>query len=434
MVVMLTAAVFTGGFAGDTAGEPAGDPVGETAGSLAGDPVGDPVGPAEVPGGQEVTLRGVVVCSAQCAVESKIEDPTADEHNYLVLYAFDGTPEVRAALDAVMEECYPEGGLDVEQARRLQAEMDARIRYMIEPGPVAEANHEEVEWRSLTMAVTGTVFERDGRRWISPTRMEQTALAYPARMLAPDRPLVMPGETPLMLEIDDDLSLKCILLPAGRFLHGSPFYQQKRWQDEYPKEVVLTKSFYMAEHPITQEIFEAVMGRNPSIRRDPEYPVERVPYADIQEFCRILSERNGRTVRLATDAEWEYAARVGTSSPCFTEKYRDQISNAGNDRGNPQPVRTRQPNAWGLYDMLSAGWEVVSDWKADNVRVDQVDPQGPPVTDPHVQDYGNGPLHKAKGGGYYEDYRPNMHGAVDADGMCAEGNAIFRVVAEAELR
>lgn len=404
-----------------------------TAGGVAGDPVGDPVGPGDGPGGPEVTLRGVVVCSAQYSVERVTEDPTADEHNYLALYAFDGTPEVRAALDGVMEECFPEGGLDVEQARRLQAEMDARIRYMIEPGAVAEANHEEVEWRSLTMSVTGTVFERDGRRWISPTGMEEITLTYPARMVAPDRPRVSAGETPLMLEIDDNLSLKCLLLPAGRFLHGSPFYQ-KRWQDEYPKEVVLTQPFYMAEHPITQEMFEAVMGRNPSIRRDPQYPVERVPYADIQEFCRMLSERNGRTVRLATDAEWEYAARVGTSNPCFTEKYRDQISNAGHDRGNPQPVRTRQPNAWGLYDMLSAGWEVVSDWKADNVRVDQVDPEGPPVTDPNVQDYGNGPLHKAKGGGYYEDYRPNMHGAVDADGMCAEGNAIFRVVVEAEPR
>ena len=82
------------------------------------------------------------------------------------------------------------------------------------------------------------------------------------------------------------------------------------------------------------------------------------------------------TVRLPTDAEWEYAARVGTSNPCFTEKYKDQISEAGS-RPTTAPVRSKKPNAWGLYDMLCGGWHVTNDYKADNVRVKQVDPKGP---------------------------------------------------------
>ena len=206
-------------------------------------------------------------------------------------------------------------------------------------------------------------------------RYEPTTVKYPAKMLpqinrSPARALI-----PILLKIDDALTLKCNVLPAGRFLQGSPFYQ-RRYQDEFPHEVVLTKSFAMSEVPITQEIFEAVMGKNPSLNKAPRFPVDAVAFADIMEFCRIVSQKNGVTVRLPTDAEWEYAARVGTSNPCFTEKYKDQISETG---GRPKgaPVKSMKPNAWGLYDMLSGGWHVTGDYKSDNVRVKEVDPHGP---------------------------------------------------------
>lgn len=370
----------------------------------------------------EVTLKGLVMCSKQIAPEPKPEDC-----NSLVLYAFEGTPEVRAALDEIMAKHYPDGGWTVEQARSVMAQFDAHLRYWIPPGPVTKQYHNQVEWVAVPTAVTGVVSEHDGKMWITPSKLAPATFTYPAKMLAPDRPRVTPQGKPLMLKISDTLLLKSILLPAGRYLRGSPFYQP-RFQDEYPHEVVLTKPFYMAEHPITQEMYQAVMGRNPSKQINPKYPVEQAPYGDIEEFCRRLSRLNGLTVRLPTDGEWEYAARVGTSNPCFTEKYRDQLSRAGSLQGDPAPVKTKQPNAWGLYDMMSTGWELVSDWKWDNVRVEQVDPKGPPVTE--AAQYGNGPLHKAKGGEYYNDYRPNMHGAIDNDGHCAEGNAIFRIVVE----
>ena len=213
--------------------------------------------------------------------------------------------------------------------------------------------------------------------------------------------------------------MNCIL-PARRPVPpGSPFYQ-RRYQDEYPHEVVLTRPFYMAEIPVTQEIFEAVMGKNPSLSKGPRLPVERAAFADILEFCRILSRKNGVTVRLPTDAEWEYAARVGTSNPCFTEKYQDQISETGG-RPDTTPVRTKKPNAWGLYDMLCGGWHVTGDYKSDNVRVKQVDPHGPAANDTRVHRDATGRLHKTRGGPHYDHHRPSIHGAADAYGTIWEG-------------
>jgi formylglycine-generating enzyme required for sulfatase activity len=135
-------------------------------------------------------------------------------------------------------------------------------------------------------------------------------------------------------------------------------------------------------------------------------------------------------VRLPTDAEWEYAARVGTSNPCFTEKYADQISETGG-KPNTAPVQTKKPNAWGLYDMLTAGWQVTNDYKADNVRVKQVDPQGPSANDKTVQGDRAGKLHKTRGGPHYDHLRPSMHGAYTPIGTIWEGGGgIFRVVVE----
>jgi formylglycine-generating enzyme required for sulfatase activity len=250
-------------------------------------------------------------------------------------------------------------------------------------------------------------------------------LAYPAKMLAPDKPLVKPEGAPITLAVNDKLSLQCVPIPAGRFLQGSPFYQW-RYQDEFPHEVVLTKSYYMSEIPITQEMFEAVIGKNPSKSKGPQFPVEHATYADIKQFCKVLSEKNGKTVRVPTDAELEYAARVGTSNPCLPDKYKDQISLAGTREGQPAPVKTMKPNAWGLYDILCGGWHIASDFKADNVRVKQVDPKGP------VRG-ADGTMHRSHGGWHYDHMRPSMHGAIGENGSIYEGGApIFRVVVEAQ--
>jgi formylglycine-generating enzyme required for sulfatase activity len=172
----------------------------------------------------------------------------------------------------------------------------------------------------------------------------------------------MPARPPLELKIDDQLSLKCIWIASGKFFMGSPYYQFVRWQEEPPHMVTLTKPYFIAEIPVTQEIYGAVMGKNPSEFKDPKFPVSGIYDAEMYQFCAALSKRTGRNVRLPTAAEWEYAARAGTSNPTFAVKHADQ-SNPGGDAysGKPGPVKAKRPNAWGLYDLCCNSWELVSD-------------------------------------------------------------------------
>jgi formylglycine-generating enzyme required for sulfatase activity len=375
----------------------------------------------------ELTIKGNVLCNRATDTKDWFWDPKDGDHTP-VIYALDGTPEIAGTVRKIMEG-YPDRGLDVDSALEIQEQFTRHLKYFISPAPLAEKIHKDVEAGSRLLALTGRISEKDGKRWIAITSYVPAEVRYPERMLRADRPFASQGKEPLLLKIDEKLTLKCILLPAGRFLQGSPFYQ-RRYQDEYPHEVVLTKPFYMSEIPITQEIFEAVMGKNPSLSKGPQFPVERVPFADIEEFCRILTRKNGATVRLPSDAEWEYAARVGTSNPCFTEKYNDQISETGS-RPNHTPVQTEKPNAWGLYDMLCGGWHVTGDFKADNVRTKQIDPHGPAANDKRVHGDATGRLHKTRGGPHYDHIRPNIHGAATGNGTIWEGGSpIFRVVVE----
>jgi formylglycine-generating enzyme required for sulfatase activity len=375
----------------------------------------------------EVTIKGNVLCNRATELKPWSWDPKDGDHTPII-YAIEGTPEIAERVRSIMES-YPDPGLDVEDARRIQDEFSKHLKYFIAPGPIAAKIHKDVEAGSQLLALSGKIIEEGGRRWITVARYEPARVKYPEKMLAADRPFAPPAAEPIVLRIGDSMTLKCVRLPAGRFLQGSPFYQ-RRYQDEYPHEVVLTRPFAMAEIPVTQEMFEAVMGKNPSRSKGARLPVEYAPFADVQEFCRRVSRTNGVTVRLPTDAEWEYAARVGTSNPCLTEKYEGQISETGG-RPDATPVRSRAPNAWGLYDMLCNGWHVTGDYKSDNVREKEVDPRGPSANDPRVHRDATGRLHKTRGGRHYDHLRPSMHGAAGEDGSIWEGGSpIFRVVVE----
>ncbi len=327
-----------------------------------------------------VTLKGSLVCNGAC-----IPDPKAGDHG-LVLFAIDGSPEVRAAVDRILKKHYPAKGLDADAARKVMDQFSARLKYFIAPdSPALKGLRNKPSGKghycmpAQPRAVTGVVTHQDGKRWITATRIEETRLKYPERMLAADKPLVMPDKEPLALKVGDKLTLKCVYIPPGKFLMGTPVYMWPYFVEEYPHPVTLTRPFYLAEIPVTQQMYEAVMGHNPSTVKDPQLPVQNPRFADIDKFCQALSKANGKKVRLPTDAEWEYAARVGTSNPPFAAKYREQNSSGPMGFKSPLRVKSRRPNAWGLYDLASSWWEITADRGMYNVRHAAVDPHYPPT-------------------------------------------------------
>jgi formylglycine-generating enzyme required for sulfatase activity len=327
----------------------------------------------------EVTLRGSLVCNGAC-----VTDPKAEDH-VMALFAVDGTAEIRAEVDRVVNDFLPEKGLDAEAAVRLLEQFDTRLEYYLAPDSPAlkdDKNRGDNHYchAARAVAVTGAVVERDGKKWITAEKIDPTLLKYPERMLAADTPFLRSDKEPLLLRIDDKLTLKCIPIPPGRFLMGTLYCLWPYYQEEFPHLVTLTKPYYLAEIPVTQEIYEAVMGNNPSTVKDPQLPAQNPAFDDVKRFCAILSERNKKTVRLPSDAEWEYAARVGTSNPGLPEKFKEQNSTGTTGFKAPLRVRSRKPNAWGLYDMASCWWEITDDRGMYNVRHGEEDPRHPPAS------------------------------------------------------
>ena len=327
--------------------------------------------------GAEVTIKGGLQCNGMC-----VSDPKPEDH-VMVVYAVDGSPEIAAKVKKIMDEFYPDKGLDADAAAKLQDQFIAHLKYYIAPdssAPPPDQNKKGAGhycYASKPVAVTGIVYEKDGRQWIKASKFEDARLNYPAKMLLPDKPFAPAGAEPLILKINDTLTLKCLHVPAGKALLGEPFYVATRYQEEYPRLVTLTKPFYFAEIPITQEIWEAVMGNNPSKLKGPKIPVQSPLFAEIDKFCQALSAKTGRKVRLPTGAEWEYAARVGTSNPGFPEKFRDQDSTGNDGWKAVLPVKSKQPNAWGFYDMVSVWWEVTGDIAKYPTRQSETDPRYP---------------------------------------------------------
>jgi formylglycine-generating enzyme required for sulfatase activity len=184
--------------------------------------------------------------------------------------------------------------------------------------------------------------------------------------------------------VTNSLGMKLALIPAGKFVMGSPAREAERDAEEVQHEVTISKPFYLGVYEVTQSQYQKIMGKNQAHFAEkngggPDHPVEQVRWKEAVEFCGKLSgldaeKQAGRVYRLPTEAEWEYACRAGSTtvfnvgnSLSALQANFNGIYPYGEAAKAPNLRRTVKvgsypPNAWGLYDMHGNVMEWCSDW------------------------------------------------------------------------
>lgn len=211
-------------------------------------------------------------------------------------------------------------------------------------------------------------------------------------MPRPTPPPVAPTERTLT----NSIGMQLVLIEPGEFLMGTPETEEGREINEGPQHRVrITKPFFLGAYEVTQSQYETVMGTNPAKFKGTDQPVESVSWEEAVEFCRKLSTREGRTYRLPTEAEWEYACRAGTTTAfafgATISSDRDANFNGNQTYGNgvkgrylekTVPVGSYRANGCGLYDLHGNVWEWCSDWYgADYYAYSPMNnPSGPATT------------------------------------------------------
>ena len=197
---------------------------------------------------------------------------------------------------------------------------------------------------------------------------------------APDTTVVVPG-----LYTVNGVSFQMVDVEGGTFTMGvdnETVFAGEANIDELPAHEVTVSSFAIGQTEVTQELWQAVMGANPSqLNDDPQRPVEWVSWEDCQEFIARLNELTGMSFRLPTEAEWEFAARGGNMSSGTIYAGSDNIDDVAwyyfNSNNENRPVATKGANELGLYDMSGNVYEWCSDWYGNYPAEPQMDPAGP---------------------------------------------------------
>ena len=211
------------------------------------------------------------------------------------------------------------------------------------------------------------------------------------------------------------VTFEMIPVEGGTFTMGATAEQgSDAYDSEKPTHQVTLSSYAIGKHKVTQALWQAVMGSNPSNYKGDNRPVEQVSWDDCQEFISKLNSITGKSFRLPTEAEWEFAARGGKKSKGY--KYSgsndvDEVAWYGDNSGRQtHPVGTKRPNELGIYDMSGNVWEWCADWLGGYSSSPSTDPTGPSSGSFRVcrgggWDYDAGSCRVSYRYGYYPDGR-----------------------------
>ena len=189
------------------------------------------------------------------------------------------------------------------------------------------------------------------------------------------------SDNPITIPVKKGISIDMVRVEAGTFTMGATSEMEDPYDWEKPThQVTLTNDYYIGKYEVTQALWKAVMGNNPSNFKGDNLPVEKVSWDDCQEFINKLNRITGKTFRLPTEAEWEYAARGGKKSRGYQYSGSNNISDVAwysDNSGNmTNDVGSKQANELGIYDMTGNVLEWCQDRYGRYDSFSQVNPTG----------------------------------------------------------
>ena len=248
------------------------------------------------------------------------------------------------------------------------------------------------------------MFRLEANQWTQAV-MELTPVPVAPPSVVKERPTPRPSSRPSAstsggragesrtFSLPGGASIEMVWISAGTFTMGTSSSQEQAlrsggiWQDWMAREqpahpVTISKGFWLGKYEVTQAQWKSVMGSKPSYYKGSNRPVEQVSWEDVQGFIEKLNQAEGRKIyRLPTEAQWENAARAGTSSMWPFGNSESQLGSYAWYSGNNTPSGTKevgrkQANAWELHDMLGNVYEWCEDWYGAYPSGSQTDPTG----------------------------------------------------------
>lgn len=208
-------------------------------------------------------------------------------------------------------------------------------------------------------------------------------------MVQQAEPIVNVSGSTIIIPVKDGISIDMVMVEAGTFMMGATPEMKDFFSDEEPvHQVNLTDDYYIGKYEVTQTLWQAIMGSNPSCFKGESLPVEQVSWDDCQKFIEKLSAITGRKFRLPTESEWEYAARGGKKSRSYQYSGSNDLEKVAfysdNSGRKTNPVGQKMANELGIYDMSGNVKEWCQDVRSTYEKTPKANPIGVSIDSPRV--------------------------------------------------